>query len=146
MTKEKNAYFTVEAAMIFSLVIFVNVLLIYLGIFQYNRCLMEQDMGFLILKGCAIQDNEKDGVMQKLQYYADKIDKEKYLMWKEESMGIRLEKGTLRIEQCGSLYFPFTGMWEGDSESHWKAKIKYENQRVNPVSVIRKYRKLTGGV
>ena len=145
MIKEKNAYFTVEAAMIFSLVIFVNVLLIYLGIFQYDRCLMEQDMGFLVLKGCTIQEDEKERVMQKLQYYVDKVDKEKYIMWKEESMGIRLEKGTLQIEQCGSLYFPFTGMWQGNSQSLWKTTIKYENQRVNPVSVIRKYRKLTGG-
>lgn len=145
MVKEKNAYFTVEAAIIFSLVIFVNVLLIYLGIFQYNRCLMEQDMGLLVLKGCTIQEDEKERVMQKLQYYADKIDKEKFLMWKEESKGMRLEKGTLQIEQRGSLYFPFTGMWEGESESHWETIRKYENQRVNPVSVIRKYRRLTGG-
>lgn len=50
MKSRENAYFTVEAAMVMPIVVFVIALLIYLGLFQYDRCLREQDMGMQTLR------------------------------------------------------------------------------------------------
>ena len=42
---EQNAYFTVEAALIIPLVLGILVFLIFIMFYQYDRCLLEQDIG-----------------------------------------------------------------------------------------------------
>ena len=55
LTQDVRAYFTVEAAMVMSLVLSVVVMVVYIMFFQYNRCIMEQDVGTLVLKGSTMQ-------------------------------------------------------------------------------------------
>lgn len=43
--KYYRAYFTVEAAVLYPVVLGVVLLMMYLLFFQYDRCLLEQDMG-----------------------------------------------------------------------------------------------------
>lgn len=40
-----GAFFTVEAAILYPLVLAVIVLMVYLLFFQYDRCLLDQDIG-----------------------------------------------------------------------------------------------------
>lgn len=134
MEKKQNAYFTVEAAMVFPVVLFVNILLIYLAFFQYDRCIMEQNAGLLALKACTVQENDKEKVMQTLRRYEVDMDGNYYVMWNPGDIEMKLERGRIRVAQSGNLL------------SLWDAETCYENHRVNPVSVIRKYRKLTGGM
>ena len=47
--KKAGAYLTVEAALILPMVLGVIILVIYLLFFQYDRCLMEQNVGKLAL-------------------------------------------------------------------------------------------------
>lgn len=144
-TQKENGYFTIEAAMVLTLVIGVIVLLIYLVVFQYNRCLMEQDVGALALKGCSMQAADKDELMQILMQSADSIYQEKYLMWQGDSPEMKLAGESIEVTQRGSLSFPFTWMYEGEIDGFWTATANYENHRIDPVGTIRLYRKLAGG-
>ena len=45
MKKESDAYFTVEAAILYPIILSVILLMTYLLLFQYDRCLLEQDIG-----------------------------------------------------------------------------------------------------
>ena len=49
--RERNAYFTVEAALVLPLVTGAILFVIYTMLFQYDRCLLEQDIGALALWG-----------------------------------------------------------------------------------------------
>lgn len=49
--EKKNAYFTVEAALVLPIVIAALLFVIYMMLFQYDRCLLEQDMGAIALWG-----------------------------------------------------------------------------------------------
>ena len=145
VVKEKeNAYFTVEAALVFPMVLGVIVLLIYLAFFQYDRCLMEQDMGMLALRGCTIWAEDKEALMQELMEQADKVYMDKYIAWNGSEATIRLEKGTVEVRQEGTLRFPFSS-FIGSVEGNWNTMAEYENRRVKPVNFIRLYRKVTGG-
>lgn len=144
MKKQENAYFTVEAAMVMPIVIFTIVMLVYLLFFQYNRCLMEQDMGALALKGCSIQEDDKEALMQTLGYYANKTDKDKYVMWNMNDAEIKLETDKIEVLQKGGLIFPFSGFMK-EVDTRWDTVAVYKNQRINPVDFIRMYSKLTGG-
>lgn len=142
--RQENGYFTVEAALVLPIVISVFVLLIYLIFFQYNRCLLEQDAGALALKGCTVQEEEKDLLMQKLRQYESGINLNKYMMWNQESMDIVLKQDKVKVTGNGELKFPFYNLYQRVDDI-WHTSVSFENHRVDPVGFIRMYRKITGG-
>ena len=65
--RKKDAYFTVEAAMVFPFVMGAVLFTIFMFIFQYDRCLMEQDIGMLVLyaSNLSMEDGEKTMALMK---------------------------------------------------------------------------------
>ena len=144
MKKETGAYFTVEAAMIFPMVLFTIVLVIYLQFFQYNRCLMEQDMGILLLRGAALQAEDNEDRVRQLKEQASGLYSEKYIAWDNGEIVLKLEKGKISVKKSGQLRFPFSGEIFGRIQV-WMTTAAYENHIISPVSFVRSYRKLSGG-
>ncbi len=142
--QRENAYFTVEAAMVVTITVCVIVLLIYLVFYQYNRCLMEQDIGALALRGCTTLTDDKEELMLELKQQETKFNEKKYIMWKKGKAEIELKGGTVQVSGSGILKIPF-GNIGGNSQKRWGVSVEYENQRIDPVSSIRLYRRLTGG-
>ncbi len=142
MEKKVRAYFTVEAAVIIPVVFSVMMLVIYILMFQYNRCLQEQDMGALALKGCSIQAFDKEALMEELQKYSGAIERDKYLVWEQDAGSIILEGGHVRVEQSGKLTFPFGELLGWDGQEEWQVVTIFENQRLAPVSFLRACRKM----
>ncbi len=139
-----GAYFTVEAAMVLPMVIGVLVLQVYLMLFQYDRCLMELDAGTLALRGCTIQEEDKETLMQCLLENAALLDEEKYLSWINNDEQIELTGGKVCVRKSGNLYFPFSELQIGSANEYWSATAEYENRCISPVSFIRTWRKLGG--
>ncbi len=143
-TKKINAYFTVEAALIFPFVMGVVLLTVYLLFFQYNRCLMEQAAGVLSLRGCALQtDDGKELAAQLLVCFRE--DDRAYLAWDMEDAKISLKGNRLRVACSGSLKFPFPGFSFWSPDNIWESGIVYESRRIKPADLIRDCRKITGG-
>lgn len=143
--EKENAYFTVEAALVLPIVIGVILFLIYSVFFQYNRCLMEQDVGALALKGCSIQADDKSLLMLQLEEYADNVYEKKYIAWGKSRMEIKLEGRNIQVIQRGKLKFSLGSLLLGETEKNWDTTAEFENQRIDPVGLIRIYRKITGG-
>ena len=51
MRKRENGYFTVEAALIFPMVLLFTVMMIFLAFFSYDRCVLEQSAYEAALRG-----------------------------------------------------------------------------------------------
>lgn len=132
-----KAYLTVEAAMVIPLIISLIVFLIYMMFYQYNRCLLEQDMGVLAIRSVALQKKEKSVVATSLQEEAAKLDGGKYLLWDMGELDISMEGYTIRIARIGGLVL--------SSGDYWSTQAAYESMQLNPVFLIRSFRKLTGG-
>lgn len=128
-----------------TLVIGVILWLVYLMIYQYDRCLADQDMGALALKGCTLQAGDKKALMGQLETYASQLDQEKYIAWEQEKIEIELKENKVRVGQAGRLLFPFAGIGGQDEETGWETESIFENRRVSPVAFLRTYRKITGG-
>lgn len=140
-----KAYFTVESAMVLGVVLSVIIVLAYIMLFQYNRCLLEQDTGSLALKGCSLQAENNDGLMAELQRYDAQTHTEKYIAWEWGQVSFELGQNRVRVKQSGNLLFPFAGNDLLNTESEWGTEVVYENKRISPISFIRIYKKLTGG-
>lgn len=143
--KRISAYFTVEASLVLTLVIGVVLWLVYLMFYQYDRCLADQDMGALALKGCTLQAEDKEALMGQLEAYASQLDLEKYIAWEQEKIEIELKENKVRVGQAGRILFPFAGAGGQEGETEWKTESVFENRRVSPVAFLRTYRKITGG-
>lgn len=142
--KNVSAYFTVEAAMVLPMVFSVVIIIIYMMFFQYNRCVLEQDVGILALRGANMQEENKNILLKMLQSEAQKMDVNKFVAWETGEIETKIEKNTVKVSQSGKLRFPFYGFGIG-GEHIWSTRVEYENERIEPTSFIRNYRKLAGG-
>lgn len=145
MKNKIGAYFTVEASFVFPIALSVVLLVIYLLFYEYDRCLMEQDIGALSVYGATVQAEDNEMRMRLLAIRKDAIYDEKYIAWENGEVSMRLEKGSIQVERTGSLRFPFSGLNFWNSSNSWETTIRYESTVVSPTVMIRNWRKLTGG-
>ena len=145
--KEKNAYFAVEAALVLPMVMSAMLVGIYLFCYQYDRCLLEQDMGSLLIWSSAMAAEyagETEKIAENLQRRAAQINRAKYAAWKLTAIDIRLERNNLSLTGRGELAFPVPGWNLWNHDNLWEARVSYESSRFSPVFYIRQYRKLHG--
>lgn len=143
MRRNLDGYFTVEAAMVLPVVLGTVILIVYLLFFQYNRCLQEQDVGVLALRGRTLQTENNEERVRLLREHADDLYHEKYIAWESGAIELKLEKGTVNVKQSSQVRFPFGGM--SYVNQTWRTTAEYENRIISPVSFIRNYRKVIGG-
>ncbi len=137
--KRIDAYFTVEAAVLYPLVLGVIVLMIYLLFFQYDRCLLDQDMGRAAVIAGSRWMEKKEELNRQLQKKEMFFDKSKYIAWETELPLWKLEENHVTVEQSGRLKYPFAGM--GTEQKYWSARASFQAERNNPVVHVRKYQK-----
>ena len=143
----KNAYFTVEAALVLPMVMSAMLVGIYLFCYQYDRCLLEQDMGSLLIWGSAMATEnagETGVITESLQQRVAQINRAKYAAWRLTAIDIRLERNKLSLTGQGELAFPVPGWNLWNQDNLWEARVSYESSRLSPVFYIRQYRKLHG--
>ncbi len=138
MRRYEDAYFTVEAAMVMPTVLCMIFLIIYMLFFQYNRCLLELDLGILALRGCVMQAENNEDRVEQLRKQMCERNEEMYIGWQCSDIKIRIEKGVLRMEQQATSEIPIALDFPS-------ANATYENHILSPVSFLRYYHKLVGG-
>lgn len=143
----RNAYFVVEAALVLPLVMSAMMMGIYLFCYQYDRCLLEQDMGSLMIWSSVIATEnagESGKIKEGLQAHASNINLGKYAAWEMTIVAIKLEKNDISLAGRGELAFPIAGWNRWNDDNLWEAEVKYRCDRLSPVFYIRQYRKLQG--
>ena len=143
--KSSEAYFTVEATLVLPLVISAILLDIYLFCFQYDRCLIEQDMGSLMLWCSELRLGNTDTAKEqeeKIQKRASEIYRDKYVAWELTTVDVQLEKNRISVVGQGQLTFPVPGWNLWNNINLWKAEVTYESRNISPVFYIRQLRKL----
>ena len=140
-----GGYFSVEAALVFPLVIGTILLLIYLGFYQYDRCMLEFDMGTIALRGCSCDEQDRTMVLDEMERSVRGIYKEKYIAWEAGDINMEMEGNRIRVSGTGKIRFPFGFLMQRGMTEVWEIKANYENRRLDPVAFIRTYKKLAGG-
>lgn len=141
----RNAYFVVEAALVLPMVMSAMMIGIYLFCYQYDRCLLEQDIGSLMIWSNAVATEnagESEEIKESLQARAFDINLEKYAAWEMTVVEIKLEKNDISLIGRGELAFPIAGWNRWNNDNLWEAEVQYKCDRLSPVFYIRQYRKL----
>lgn len=136
MKKWQDAYYSVEAALVFPVVFAVVLFIMGLFLFQYDRCLLEQDMAAQALRA-AMREEEGEELDQKLQVQLSELYRDKYVMWEWLLLEIGVERGVVKTQAQGQVYFPVPGCLSYLGEAAWKTEASYEVHRISPVTLLR---------
>ena len=109
--KNADAYFTVEAALVLPVLMGAILFVIYILFFQYDRCLLEQDLGAMALWGSRLEESGQERLEEKVQERVRGLYKEKYMAWDFAVLEASLEKNTFSAKGAGRVNFPLPG-WD----------------------------------
>ncbi len=126
---------TVEATMVFAMVLTVMMYIIYGMFFVYDRCLMDQDAAMLAIRGGGRTELGKKATAQYVKAENVKLAKdEKYVAWQEAETTITLKKDKVNVTKQGRLRFHSLWDWEGKSVA--------TSTKTDPTFFIRSCRKI----
>lgn len=136
-SKNENAYFTVEAALVFPVFIGTILFVIFMLLFQYDRCLLEQDLGAAVLWGSS-QEVSRTAVSEKaVRERMDGIYRGKYVAWEITELEASLEKNLFSVHGGGRVTFPVPQWNFWSAENIWGTEAHYSCSRLSPVTFIR---------
>ncbi len=138
----KNAFFSVEAAMIIPLAVFAVLLAVSLFVYQYDRCLMEQDMGAQALKAASAEAGTSEELGEKIEMQAAGLYRDKYVAWDMIRLEVRIKRGIVEAIGEGMFRFPVPAWNLWNKENVWTARAEYKTHRTDPVAFIRNCRKI----
>ena len=139
--KRLDAYMTVEAALVFPVVMGSILFVIYAMLFQYDRCLLEQDTGAIALWGSLAEAADTAELESKIQKRMSEMYRDKYMMWRFQTLEASLDKNRFSVNGAGQLSFPFAGLNYWGSGNTWGVQAGYGYNRLEPVTFIRICRK-----
>ena len=135
--QKKNAYFTVEAALILPMALGTLLFIVYVFLFQYDRCLMEQDLGALALWGSRVKAENSEELQNLIQKRTGEIYKDKYAVWKMLTLDVKLEHKYFGVTGKGQIAFPVPGINFWSRDNIWEAEADYRFWRISQVDFVR---------
>lgn len=137
-----NAYLSLEACLIMPMVFYCIFFVIYVGVYQYNRCLLCQDIYRLLIRGSQVKFADNAEVVQRLQEEDAKWYYAKYMWCKFGKKTIEVDHGTIHLVQDAVLtvVFPVLAQWTG--RESWKIHEDVTGGRIRPTDTIRNCRRL----
>lgn len=133
----ENAYFTVEAALVFPMVLGTVLFIVYMLLFQYDRCLMEQDLGALALWGSRVRAESPEELQSLIRKRTNEIYRDKYAVWKMLALDAKLEHNRFAVTGKGQLAFPVPGINFWNKNNIWEAETEYRFWRISPTNFVR---------
>lgn len=132
-----DAYFTVEAALVLPVVMSTILFVIFMLLFQYNRCLLEQDLGAVALWGSRQEASDVTELEEQIRERIAGMYHDKYVAWEITELEASLDKNIFSVQGGGRITFPVSRwiLWSGSDA--WKMEAHYSYSRLSPVTFIR---------
>ena len=128
--------------MVMPVVFAVILVIMYLMFFRYNRCLMEQECGLLLVRGTAVEEETAEARVQRTDALSRQTVNSLHLIWTQEPYRIRQERGKLFVGTGGEMCFPFAGWQLEGISDRWQAKVTYQSPLLSPTFLVRSCRKV----
>ena len=128
-----KAYFTVEAACVLPLVFGVYIFLIYGMFYQYDRCLLEQDVALQVLKE-QWEEPQQTGEL------------EQYLAFELIENVVKTEKNVVAAQARGNMIVPFPRISLWTKSEKWSMEASFLSRKGRPAEWIRLSHKIMEGI
>jgi len=141
--KEEQAYMTVEASLVLPTVIGGIIFILYLGIFLYNYCTINQTAYIAALRGSQIKNVSTDEMDNYVKKQIDELLFQNILAREEVKKEVRTSIGKVTVKMSTDVNIPFTDLLSAKIHI-WEIETEGYANRVNPIEIIRGVRKING--
>ena len=141
--KEEQAYMTVEASLVLPTIIGGIIFILYLGIFLYNYCTINQTAYIAALRGSQIKNVSTDEIDNYVKKQIDELLFQNILAREEVKKEVRTSIGKVTVKMSTDVNIPFTDLLSAKIHI-WEIEIEGYANRVNPIEIIRGVRKING--
>ncbi len=133
--KRKVAGFTtIECCLLIPILLMLYSFIVYIGLFQYNRCVLQTNLYLLGLKGKEFSASSSDEYMKQLQDYEKSLYNEKYLLLNNLQIVYCTSKKEKSIKSNASMENPLYTLGVGDRD--WVIEAECTVNNINPASVL----------
>ena len=127
-TVSVGGYFTVEASLVLPVVIASIVFIIYVLLYWYDRCLMDQDTAMLAMQAVIREQGTLEETGREVRAWKERNMTDKYVGWQMGELVLTQGKGRIKASREGKLV---------TDHSLWQARSSYENRILHPAAFLR---------
>ena len=138
----QGGYMTLEATMLFPVIMMTLLFLLYTAFYRYDACLTKQDACLIAVAG---QIPYKPKIAE--QYVKNAMQDrylEKYLSYKSTVQNQKTSKNSVQVRLGGKVVVPVGGSFFPSGKSRMSVEANLTMKRQNNLSLIRTYRKVQG--
>lgn len=139
---KENAYFSLEACLVMPIVFYTIIFLIYVGFYHYDKCLLQQDIYRMLIRGSQVKFSLNEEVARKIKEEDAKWYYEKYILcnWEDKTVEVLHDKIRIKQQAAVKASVPMLIKWTG--MEMWSIDVDFESARIRPTDIIRNCRKL----
>ena len=134
---------TLEATCLMPIILFCLLFIIYMGFWEYDKCLVEQDIFSAMLRGSNAVDMSNEELNQYLAGNVFAENKYLYLEGVQEEISVSKEEMTFQWKGAVKTILNNNQMLSGVNA--FTLQGSYQVQRYDPISFIRNCRKVEHG-
>ncbi len=143
--KRESAYFTVEAALLFPMVLLFIILMIFLAFYSYDRCVLEQSAYEAALFGTGSHLDSAKASYDASAEAAAQLVKDRLFAVQNVEYRVSVTSDAVTVTYSCEINMPFIA-WLGEyiETLDFSLEVRREAPRIRPVRAIRGYRILNG--
>lgn len=143
---DEKGSFTIEAALVMPIIIIIIVMLLYLGFFLFNRCLITQEAYIGALRGSLYDEQLKENIFDKDIYVQNELEKQmgnKAIALRKLDWNILVENKKITVKADAFVSIPFKQLLRNNGfQNGWSISTQKENAIIHEVEIIRNIRKI----
>ncbi len=147
--RRMKAYMTLEASMVLPVVLWVIVVTVYLLFLQYDRCLWQQELETVALRGSTgsgYLGTSAGSALREMERYENEMTVDELPAWEGETIDLSAGIGSVTVSGTGYVRFPFAVPERSRIGSRWRVTIRVREHLPDPVFFIRSCRKIREGI
>lgn len=137
----KKAYITIEASMVFPLVLGGIIFIIYLGFYLYNASVIKQVSYIAALRGSQLRERSSEQIKTYIEEQLQQLSEEKLLTGREIKQEIAVSFYEIKVKVKMDMT-PWFLRGVPYMDKIWEIKKEAKVSRINPVDIIRGVRKI----
>ena len=142
MEHKLHGYMTVEAALLMPMAWFALFFLIFAGIFQYDRCIAEQDGRRIVLRASQMRGKDDAAVVQSVLTKGELAGEKKLLFSGGVQRELELTQNRVKMKIKGKVNTILNSFVSAENVPVFSYGTEYEAKKYDPVLAIRMCRRI----
>lgn len=135
-------YMTVEAALLMPIVWFAVFFLIFVGFFQYDRCIAQQDCGVIVMRASDLREKDEAKVLRTVLEKGELASGKKLLFSSSVHKDFHMSENKVRMQIDGSVNTILNRLVKETNLNAFAYTSEYETEKYDPVRFIRVCRRI----